>query len=256
MNDLAGKTALVTGASGDIGRAITQTLADAGATVYATARRLDRLEAMADNSEGRILPLALDLSDLSGAAEALAAVDILVLNAAHPPERAPFLKGGMEVLREIMEVNFFGQVQLVEWALAGMVERRWGRVIHISSVAASLGEAHGPGYCASKAAMDGLLRNIAIDYSPHGVTVNSVEPGPIETERFTNYWGPTKARRFSLTMAVRRLGKPEDVANAVGFLASPNASFVTGEVLRVDGGIHLGNPMATMYIRQGADGKT
>lgn len=252
MSDLTGKTALVTGASGDIGRAIALALAAEGATVYATARRLDKLEALAEEAGGRIVPLEMDLADVADV-EVLGAIDILVLNAAHAPERAPFLKGGMETLRSIMEVNFFGQAALIERTLAGMVERRWGRLIHISSVAASIGEAHGPSYCASKAAMDGLFRNLTIDYSPYGVTVNSIEPGPILTERFTNFWGPVKARRFSLTTAVRRLGAPEDVANAVCFLASPKASYVTGEVMRVDGGIHLGNPMATMYIRQGRD---
>lgn len=251
MSELSGKTALVTGASGDIGQAIALALATAGATVYAAARRLDKLEALSAAHAG-IVPLALDLAN-PGTVEGLDGIDILVLNAAHAPERAPLLKGGMETLRAIMEVNFFGQAALIERALPGMVERRWGRLIHISSVAASIGEAHGPSYCASKAAMDGLFRNLTIDYSPYGVTVNSIEPGPILTERFTNYWGPIKARRFSLTTAVRRLGTPEDVANAVGFLASPKASYVTGEVLRIDGGIHLGNPMATMYIRQGSE---
>lgn len=249
MSDLAGKTALVTGASGDIGQAIALALAAEGATVFATARRLDKLEELAASHPG-IVPVEMDLANLGDVPEA---IDILVLNAAHAPERAPLLKGGMETLRSIMEVNFFGQAALIERLLPGMVERRWGRLIHISSVAASIGEAHGPSYCASKSAMDGLFRNLTIDYSPYGVTVNSIEPGPILTERFTNFWGPVKARRFSLTTAVRRLGAPEDVANAVCFLASPKASYVTGEVMRVDGGIHLGNPMATMYIRQGSD---
>jgi NAD(P)-dependent dehydrogenase (short-subunit alcohol dehydrogenase family) len=163
---------------------------------------------------------------------------------------ATFLQGGTATLARIMAVNFFAPAALCHAALPGMVERGWGRLIAISSLASSIGEAHGPGYCASKAALDGLFRNLAIDYSPAGLTVNTIEPGALATERLSRH-GAVKARRYALAAAVRRVGLPEDVAHAVTFLASPQAGFVTGESLRVDGGLHLGNPMAAMYVRPG-----
>jgi 3-oxoacyl-[acyl-carrier protein] reductase len=174
-------------------------------------------------------------------------VDVLVLNAAHESERAPFLTGGMDALRPIMELNFFVPARLCLALLPGMRERGWGRVVAVGSLAASVGEAHGPSYCASKAALAGLFRNLAIDYSRDGITFNTVEPGPIATERLSR-WGPQKARRLAMASATRAIATPEDVAHAVRFLASPHAGHITGEELRVDGGLHLGNP--PMYVRE------
>ncbi len=255
--NLNGKVALVTGATSDMGAAIALALETAGARVVGVGRRGDRLAALEARSGGGVRTFVADLA-CEGAVESILAeighVDILVHNAAHPPELAPFLKGGMETLRRVMEVNFFAAASLSAAVIPGMLERRWGRIIAISSLAASLGEAYGPAYCASKAAMEGLIRNLAIDYSPHGLTANIIQPGPVLTERL-ELFGKAKARRFALASAVRRLGDPMDVANAVAFLASPQASFITGETLRVDGGLHLGNPLSAMYIREAADGQ-
>ncbi len=202
---------------------------------------------------GPVAVHAVDLRDTAAVSALLSGIgpiDILVLNAAHPPEAAPFLAGGMDKLRPIMEVNFFSPAQLILALLPGMVDRSWGRVIVISSLAAAIGEAHGPSYCASKAALEGLMRNLAIDYSPSGVTFNAIEAGPVMTERL-QAWGATKARRFAMAAANRRVAQPEDVAYSVLCLASPRASHITGEELRVDGGLHLGNPFAAMYTRPG-----
>ena len=252
---LDGRTALVTGATSDVGVALVRALAADGAVVHAAGRRQDRLHQLADAAPpgARIVPHAFDLADEAAFALALGdmgPIDVVVLNAAHPAEATPFLEGGMANLRGIMETNFFAAARVVHAVLPGMAARGWGRVIHVSSLAASIGEAHGPAYCASKAAMDSLLRNLAIDYSPRGVTFNAIEAGPLLTERMQK-WGPAKARRMAMAAAVRRLGTPEDVAAAARYLASPQASFVTGEALRVTGGIHLGNPLAAMYVREG-----
>lgn len=252
MMQLAGKSALVTGASGDTGMAIALALVEAGATVHATGRREDRLLELRERAPERIVPHVAEFSDADAAERLIAAtgpIDILVCNAAHPPEMAPLLKGGMSSLRSIMEVNFFAAAALIHAVLPGMIERGWGRVIAISSIASSIGEAYGPSYCASKAALDGMLRNLAIDYSPEGITFNSIEPGPIATERLAG-WGATKARRLAMAACVRRVAQPEDVAYAVQFLASPQASIITGESMRLDGGLSLGNPLSAMYVRQ------
>ena len=254
MSGLAGLRALVTGATGDIGLAIAAALAQAGAEVHAVGRRPDRLALVA---QAGATPHAVDLTQdaaLQALLSALGPINIVVLGAADSAEMAPFLANSLDTMREVMETNFFSAARLIHVVLPGMVEREWGRVIAISSLAASIGEAHGPSYCASKAALDGLLRNLAIDYSPAGVTFNTIEPGPVLTERF-NRWGATKARRMAMAAAVRRLGTPEDIAAAVCFFASPGAGFVTGESLRVDGGMHLGNPMAAMYIRESSRAK-
>jgi NAD(P)-dependent dehydrogenase (short-subunit alcohol dehydrogenase family) len=151
-----------------------------------------------------------------------------------------------------MEVNFFAGVTLLQTVLPGMVERRWGRVVHISSLAAAIGQAQAPGYCASKAAMDALLRSVSIDYAHSGVTANSIEIGPIDTERLRAH-GPMKLRRLAFSAAVRRVGTPEEVAHTVAYLVSEHAAFVTGATLRVDGGISLGNPLSTMYVKEGSE---
>lgn len=251
---LDGRTALVTGATSDVGTAIARALAEDGAVVHAAGRRADRLRQFADGAPagGRIVPHAFDLEDetaLTLALVGMGPIDVVVLNAAHPAEATPFLEGGMANLRAIMETNFFAAARVVQATLPGMAARGWGRIIHVSSLAASIGEAHGPAYCASKAAMDSFLRNLAIDYSPKGVTANAIEAGPLLTERMQR-WGPAKARRMAMAAAVRRLGTPDDVAAAARYLASPQAGFVTGEALRVTGGIHLGNPLAAMYVRE------
>jgi 3-oxoacyl-[acyl-carrier protein] reductase len=250
---LAGKAALVTGATSDVGMAVSLALAEAGAVVHALGRREMRLAELAALApEGRVAPHTLDLNDAEALDALLAdvgAIDVLVLNAAHAAERAPLLEGGEPALRAVLETNFFAAARAVLGVLPGMAARGWGRIVHVSSLAASIGEAHGPAYCASKAAMDALLRSIAIDYSPRGVTANAVEAGPLATERLDR-WGPAKARRMALAAAVRRLGTPADVAAAVLYLASPAAGFVTGETHRVTGGLHLGNPLAAMYVRE------
>lgn len=243
---LSDRVALVSGATSDIGAAICAALQTQGARVVGLGRRLERLPA---GVEG----LAVDLSDaaaLRAALEGVGPVDVFVHNAAHEPEKKPFLEGGPATVRTLMEVNFMSATEVTHAVLPGMVSRGFGRLVFISSLAASLGEAHGPAYCASKAALEGFARSLAIDYTPAGVTTNIVAPGPVVTERLEGF-GKTKARRFAMAAAARRLGEPADVAHAVSFLASPAASYITGETLRVDGGLHLGNPLAAMYVRPG-----
>jgi 3-oxoacyl-[acyl-carrier protein] reductase len=240
--DLSGQTGLVTGASGGIGGAIARALHRQGAEVMVTGTRSAALEALAGELGGRVHVGLADLADptaperLAKAAEAaMGRIDILVNNAGITRD-ALALRMKDEDWQSVLEVNLTAQFRLTRAVLPGMVRRRRGRVIGISSVVGVSGNAGQANYAAAKAAMIGMSKSIAAEIAGRGITVNCVAPGLIVTTMTDKL---TTQQRARLTEAIPagRFGTPEEVAAAVVYLASAEAAYVTGQTLHINGGM-------------------
>ncbi len=242
------KIALVTGGSRGIGRAIALKLAEAGcdvAIVY--AGREDAANATAAEIEAkgtRALALKCDVSDAAQAIstvnqviETLGAPDILVNNAG-------IIRDGLtmrmkpEDFSAVIDTNLNGAFHMIRACLPAFVRRRSGRIINISSVSGMMGNAGQANYSASKAGLIGLTKTIAREVAARGITVNAVAPGFIETD-MTKGMSEAALQAGLAAVPMGRIGKPEDVANAVAFLASDAAAYITGCVLKVDGGMYI-----------------
>ena len=242
MFDLSGKTALVTGASGGIGRAIARCLHGAGAAVALTGTRRDALEALAGELGERAHVAPADLSDPAAPAAlvkdvegALGQVDILVNNAGLTRDMLS-MRLTDEDWAKVLDVNLGAAFRLTRAGLRGMMQRRWGRVVNITSIVGVTGNAGQSNYAASKAGMIGMSKSIAQEFAARGVTVNCVAPGFIETPMTEGLKDDIKEKLLGAVPA-RRLGTPDDVAAGVLYLASAEASYVTGQTLHINGGM-------------------
>ena len=243
--DLSGRTALVTGASRGIGRAVAELLARQGARVVLAARNEDLLGEVAAGiraAGGEAHPLALDLQDhesIPGAVRGLpkefAAVDILVNNAGITADNL-LARMTLEQWQRVLDVNLTGAFALTKALVRGMMRRRHGRVVSVSSVAGVVGNAGQANYAASKAGLIGFSKSLARELLSRGITVNVVAPGFIETD-MTAALPDGAGERFLERHGLVRLGTVGDIAAAVLYLASDEASYVTGEVLSVSGGM-------------------
>jgi NAD(P)-dependent dehydrogenase (short-subunit alcohol dehydrogenase family) len=244
--DLAGRTAVVIGGTSGIGRALTHGLAHAGADVVATARRTELVEQTAAEIEQlgrRTLRVASDVTYTASLKALLAAViaafgkaDIMV-NCAGRTKRVPTLDLGEEDWDAILETNLTGTLRAAQVFGRHMVDRRYGRIINIASLSAFVALFEVAAYAASKAAVASLTKSLAIEWAPFGVCVNAIAPGVFRTPLNSNLLdGTDRGREFLLRTPMKRFGQLEELAGAAVFLASEAASFVTGEVLVVDGG--------------------
>ncbi len=245
MFDLQGKSALVTGASGGIGGAIARSLHARGAELVISGTRAPALEELASTLGERVHVLTADLGDadsvvaLANEAEKVAegGIDILVNNAGVTRDGL-LLRMKDEDWEKVIEVNLGSGFRLARALLRGMMKRRWGRIVGISSIVGATGNPGQANYAASKAGMVGFSKALAAEVANRGITVNVVAPGFIQTA-MTDVLGDEQRERLLAGIPAGRLGLPEDIAAAVTYLASEEASYVTGATLHVNGGMAM-----------------
>jgi 3-oxoacyl-[acyl-carrier protein] reductase len=241
------RTALVTGASRGIGRACAQALAADGHRVVLAARSVDKLQELAASFQAsgfETFVLEMDVansdsitSGIARAAKEFGRIDILVNNAG-------ITKDGLAVRMKkadwetVLNTNLSGAFFAIQQVLPGMMRERWGRIVNISSVVGEMGNPGQANYVASKAGLIGLTKSIAQEVGSRNITVNAVAPGFIGTEMTGGLSDELKQKMIDQT-ALRRMGRVEEIAGAVRFLASEEASFITGHVLDVNGGIYM-----------------
>ena len=244
MFDLTGKTALITGASGGIGGEIAKALHAAGATVGLSGTRTEPLEALAAELGDRAHVLPCNLSDPEAvaalpkqAADAMGGVDILVNNAGITRDNL-FMRMSDDEWQSVIDVNLTATFKLCKGVLRGMMKARWGRIVNISSVVGATGNPGQGNYAAAKAGMVGMSKSLAYEVASRGITVNAVAPGFIETAMTDKLTDDQKSAILG-QIPSGRMGSPAEIAAAVLYLASPEAAYVTGTTLHVNGGMAM-----------------
>ncbi len=244
MFDLTGKTALVTGASGAIGRAIALALHGQGATVALSGRRQDVLAQTAQGLNERVQVLPCDLGSkdevealVPRCEDLLGRLDILVTNAGMTKDNLLVQLGDAE-WDEVIAVNLTATFRLARAAVRGMMRRRFGRIIGISSVVGTTGNPGQANYTASKAGMVGLIKSIAAEYARRGVTANAIAPGFISSD-MTDRLNEKQRDAILARVPAARIGTAADIAAAAVYLASEEAGYVTGQTIHVNGGMAM-----------------
>jgi 3-oxoacyl-[acyl-carrier protein] reductase len=244
---MTNRTALVTGASRGIGRACARALSEAGARLAVAARNVEQLESLAGEirSRGReafVVPMDLASADsikdaIAKTAKEFGPIGILVNNAG-------IAKDGLAMRMKkddwdvVIATNLTGAFLAIQQVLPAMMRERWGRIINISSVVGEMGNAGQANYAASKAGLVGLTKSIAQEMGSRNITANAVAPGYVETEMTQGLSQELKDKMLA-NIPLKRIGRPEDVAAAVRFLASEEAGYITGHVLDVNGGLYM-----------------
>jgi len=244
MFDLQGKTALVTGATGGIGGAIAHQLHACGATIVASGTRAEKLDALMGELGERCFAVPANLSDpaapdalVAAAGEAAGGVDILINNAGLTRDNLA-MRMKDEEWQEVLDVNLTSAFRLSRAVLRGMMKARWGRIVTVTSVVGATGNPGQTNYAASKAGLTGMTKALAQEVASRGITVNCIAPGFIETPMTDALSDDQKAALLGRIPA-GRLGVVDDVAACAVFLASQEASYVTGQTIHVNGGMAM-----------------
>ncbi|MEM9308940.1 MAG: 3-oxoacyl-[acyl-carrier-protein] reductase [Pseudomonadota bacterium] len=244
MFDLKGKNALITGASGGIGAEIARCLHAAGANVGLSGTRVEPLEMLAGELCDRAHVLPCNLGDIGAvdalpkqAVDAMGSVDVLVNNAGITRDNL-FMRMSDEEWQSVLQVNLGATFKLCKGVMRGMMKARWGRIVNISSVVGATGNPGQANYAASKAGMVGMSKSLAYEVASRGITVNAVAPGFIETAMTDKLTEDQKSGIMG-QIPIGRMGTPAEIAAAVLFLASPEAAYVTGTTLHVNGGMAM-----------------
>ncbi|WP_420393681.1 SDR family NAD(P)-dependent oxidoreductase [Acuticoccus sp.] len=245
--DLSGKTALITGSTKGIGKAIAEAMAEAGAKVVISSRKGDACEAVAGairEAGGTAVPIPANISEdgdidrlVERTTAELGAPDILVCNAAVNPYYGPFLDTPDEAFEKTIRVNIRSNMRLAKLCVPAMQERRDGAIVIVSSIAAYKGSAMLGIYAVTKAADTQLVRNLAVSYGADNIRANGIAPALVKTDFARTLWeNPERAERVANTYALKRLGEPDDIAGAAVFLSSRAGAWMTGQTLIMDGG--------------------
>lgn len=242
MFKLNGKTALVTGATGGIGKAIAKIFAAAGANMVLTGSRQSALDELSSVFENNISTIRCDLANpaevkelFTNAEKAFGAVDILVCNAGICRDNLA-IRMKDEEWEEVIQMNLSNTFKLNRDAIKSMMKRRYGRIINISSVIGITGNIGQANYAASKAGMIGMSKSLALETASRGITVNCIAPGFVDTPMTQNLSDKIK-EAINTRIPIGRIGAPEEIAAAVLFLASCESSYITGATLNINGGM-------------------
>ena len=242
--NLDGKTPVETGASSGLGKHFPKTLSAAGPKLDISARRMQNLEELKDEIDGEVLVLPLDVTSEDSVKElfseinnSVGAPDILINNAGITKDYL-FLSMKEDDWDEVLNINLKANYSLCKMVIKNMVKKRWGRIINISSAVAKMGNAGQTNYAASKAAIEGFTRSLSLEVASRGITVNAVAPGFIKTEILDSI-DPEKLETMAKNIPVGRIGDVKDISSIVSFLASDESSYITGQVLHVNGGLTL-----------------
>lgn len=237
--------AIVTGASRGIGRSIALKLADESIRVIGTATSPEGAEGITDELNGKGKGYVLDVSQVASIADFFTAIKadfeaplILVNNAGITRDNLALRMQDVQ-WQSVLDTNLNSIYQVTKNCLRGMIRARWGRIINISSVVSRMGNAGQSNYAAAKAGMEGYSRSLALELGSRGITVNSIAPGFIETD-MTSDLGEDQTADLLARIPAGRLGKGEDIAALVAFLASSQAGYITGETINVNGGLYMG----------------
>ena len=244
MFTLTDKKVLITGATGGIGGAIAKTLHGAGAQLAISGSRQEKLETFAGQLGGNVTSIACDLSKLDTvealikeAEEKLGGLDILVCNAAVTKDNLA-LRMKDEEWQQVIDINLTASYKMAKTALRGMIKRRFGRIIFITSVVGHTGNPGQTNYCASKAGLTGMSKALAQEVASRGITVNCIAPGFIATS-MTDVLNDEQKARINQNIPLGRMGNPDEIAAGALYLASDAANYITGQTLHINGGLFM-----------------